>query len=299
MQRTTIYSIFLFLLFAFLAIGEFFDSVAQKGCSSHQAVFHPQQDSLRPNYNQCASLEEWRHLFVKQTFTTFVDNSYSPNTRLCEEKAKLKMSILGDSYSTYKGYVSPDTNEYWYADTMDYKNNLHDVKQTWWWIVQEDMGWKLEKNNSFSGATVCNTGYNGRDFSKRSFVTRMANIGEPDILFIFGGTNDCWAHSPLGDFIYEDWKATDLYKFRAAFAFMINYLTRKHPKMRIINICNSNLKGEYCISMEKICRYYKIENIQLKDIDKQHSHPSILGMREIAAQIEKLVKQENNKEINR
>ena len=51
--------------------------------------------------------------------------------------------------------------------------------------------------------------------------------------------------------------------------------------------------------MEEICRYYKIENIQLKDIDKQHSHPSILGMREIAAQIEKLVKQENNKEIKR
>lgn len=258
MQRATIYSIFLFVLFVFLAIGEFCDSVAQEECSSHQKVFHPQKDSLRPNDTQCTSLEDWRRFFVKQTFTTFVDKSDCPNTRLSETKAKLKMSILGDSYSTYKGYVSPDTNEYWYADTMDYKNNLHDVKQTWWWIVQEDMGWELEKNNSFSGATVCNTGYNGRDFSKRSFVTRMANIGEPDILFIFGGTNDCWAGSPPGRYQYDGWTKQDLYRFRPAFAYMINYLTKKHPKMRIVNICNSDLKGEYCISMEEICRYYKI-----------------------------------------
>ena len=25
-----------------------------------------------------------------------------------------KVSVLGDSYSTFKGYVTPDTNELWY-----------------------------------------------------------------------------------------------------------------------------------------------------------------------------------------
>ena len=202
---------------------------------------------------------------------------------------QLKVSILGDSYSTYKGQVSPSTNEIWYADSMSYKNDVHDVKQTWWWILTEEMGWKLEKNNSYSGATICNRGYNGRDFTHRSFVTRMKNIGNPDILLIFGGTNDCWAGAPIGEYKYSNWSEADLYTFRPAFAYMLDYLKKNHPQTRIINICNSDLKGAYNPSMAEICKHYKVENLQLHDIDKQHSHPSIAGMKEIAKQIKQII----------
>lgn len=295
MKRTIIYCIFLFVLFVFWTIGEFCASTAREGSSFLEKHLQNKEyhtwcnDSIKFNNNQKNLPDDWQHFFAKQTYKSFVDKSFFFNITSQEETIKLKMSILGDSYSTYKGYVSPDTNECWYADTMEYKNNLHDVKQTWWWIIKEDMGWTLEKNNSFSGATICNTGYKGRDFSKRSFVTRMDNIGEPDILFIFGGTNDCWAGSPLGEFEYEEWTAEDLYNFRPAFAYIINHLKRTHPQMRIINICNSDLRGKYNASMEAICTYYQIENIQLKSIDKQHSHPSVVGMREIVEQIETLL----------
>lgn len=211
------------------------------------------------------------------------------DNNLHKQQSKLKISILGDSYSTYEGYVSPNTNEIWYADSMSYKNDVHDVKQTWWWILTEEMGFELEKNNSYSGATICNTGYNGRDFTHRSFVTRMKDIGNPDILLIFGGTNDCWAGAPIGQFQYEKWSDKDLYKFRPAFAYMLDFLKKHHPKMRIINICNSDLKGAYNPSMADICKHYQIENVQLHDIDKQHSHPSIAGMKEIAEQIKQQI----------
>lgn len=199
--------------------------------------------------------------------------------------AQKKMSILGDSYSTFKGYVSPEKNLCFYRQVSKFPNDVHDVTKTWWWILKEELGYELEKNNSYSGATICNTGYAKNDYSDRSFVTRMRNIGEPDILFIFGGTNDCWAGSPLGEFKYEKWTKADLYKFRPAFAFMINYLKVAHPQMRIINICNSDLEGEYNTSMAEICKHYGVENIQLEDIDKQYKHPSILGMQEIANQL--------------
>lgn len=211
------------------------------------------------------------------------------DNNLHNHQLQLKVSILGDSYSTYKGHVSPSTNEIWYADSMSYKNDVHDVKQTWWWILTEGMGWKLEKNNSYSGATICNRGYNGRDFTHRSFVTRMKNIGNPDILLIFGGTNDCWAGAPIGEYKYSNWSEADLYTFRPAFAYMLDYLKKNHPQTRIINICNSDLKGAYNPSMAEICKHYKVENLQLHDIDKQHSHPSIAGMKEIAKQIKQII----------
>ena len=38
-------------------------------------------------------------------------------------------SILGDSYSTYKGYVEPDTNYVWYADIPVNGTDVNSVDQ--------------------------------------------------------------------------------------------------------------------------------------------------------------------------
>ena len=204
----------------------------------------------------------------------------------CSVCAQRKVSILGDSYSIFSGYVSPAKNLCFYRVKSKFPNDVHDVKKTWWWMLNEKRGYELVTNNSYSGATVCNTGYGRNDYSDRSFVTRMKDIGEPDILFIFGGTNDCWAKAPLGDFKYSGWQDKDKYSFRPAFSYMLYYLTTRHPGMRIINICNSDLEGEYNSSMAQICRHYSVENVQLKDIDKQYNHPSVLGMQQIVQQIE-------------
>lgn len=204
-------------------------------------------------------------------------------------EAQKKFSILGDSYSTFKGHVTPVKNLCFYRPVSKYPNDVHNVKDTWWWILKDSFGYEMAVNNSYSGATICNTGYAKNDYSDRSFVTRMNNIGNPDILFIFGGTNDCWAGSPLGDFKYSDWSKKDLYKFRPAFAYLLYNLRLTHPKMRIINICNCDLEGDYNSSMEIICKHYKVENVVLNNIDKQYKHPSIKGMKQIAAQIEQAV----------
>lgn len=199
--------------------------------------------------------------------------------------AQKTYSILGDSYSTFLGYVTPEKNRCFYREVSKFPNDVHDVCNTWWWMWAEQAGYKLLKNNSYSGATICNTGYAKNDYSDRSFVTRMNNIGNPDLLFIFGATNDCWAGSPIGEYKYSGWNKADLYKFRPAFAYMLNYLRNKHPKMRIINICNCDLSGDYNASMVEICKHYGVECVVLENIDKQHEHPSILGMRQIVEQL--------------
>ncbi|MBQ2592382.1 MAG: hypothetical protein II567_03775, partial [Candidatus Riflebacteria bacterium] len=38
-------------------------------------------------------------------------------------------------------------------------------------------------------------------------------LGQPDVIFIFGATNDSWAGAPIGDYKYENITKADLYQF--------------------------------------------------------------------------------------
>ena len=75
------------------------------------------------------------------------------------------VSVLGDSYSTFEGYLTPQTNAVWYFEKYNPKQtDVQDVSQTWWHQLIKKQGWQLMMNNSFSGATICNTGYNKADY---------------------------------------------------------------------------------------------------------------------------------------
>lgn len=207
--------------------------------------------------------------------------------------AQTRFSVLGDSYSTFGGYVTPSTNACWYNGTdggTEKQNDVTQVEETWWYQLAEEHGWQLDTNNSYSGSTICLTGYRGDDFSDRAFITRLLRLGSPDVLLVFGGTNDSWAKSPVGEFQYADWCKADLYAFRPAFAYLLHHLLRLYPDTRIYNITNSGLSDEVTSSMEEICRHYGVPNIRLHDIDKQWGHPSVAGMKSICRQVWEAVK---------
>ncbi len=202
------------------------------------------------------------------------------------KKAK-SVSILGDSYSTFEGSVQPDTNYVWYYKIPKQQTDVDSVSQTWWYLFMKDKKFKLCVNNSFSGSTICNSGYQKADYSDRSFITRMDNLGKPDIIFIFGGTNDSWAGAPIGEYQYEGFTNADLYKFRPAMAYMLQYMKKKYRRANIYFILNSELKEQINESIRTLCKYYKIECIELHEIDKKSGHPSILGMQQINDQIKR------------
>jgi hypothetical protein len=199
------------------------------------------------------------------------------------------VSILGDSYSTYRGFVLPDTNYVWYPRDSVQHNDVMNVRQTWWHQFLRKGNFRLCQNNSFSGATICHTGYNGDDYSDRSFVTRVPFLGSPDIIIVFGGTNDSWAKSPIGNFQYEGWTRDDLYGFRPAMAYMLSSLQDHYPGVDIYVVINTDLSAEVTTSMKTISDHYGIRWIQLHDIDKQWGHPSQLGMRQIADQLTQII----------
>lgn len=205
-------------------------------------------------------------------------------------QVKPTVAVLGDSYSTFAGFI-PNGNACWYNSPADHKRtDVTKVEQTWWWQVANDGGYKLGTIESYSGATICNTGYRDEDYSDRSFVTRCTNLGNPDIILVCGATNDSWANSPIGDYKYANWKRVDLYFFRPAMAKMLNDIKQHYPNVDVYFILNTELKKEINESVQEVCKHYDVPVIKLEDIDKKSSHPSVKGMKAIAQQVLKFIK---------
>lgn len=216
-----------------------------------------------------------------------------------QERDTLRVSILGDSYSTFEGWLSPSINAIWYFNEGSSRgsqdNDVKKVEQTWWYQVIKDMGYKLEKNNSYSGATICFTGYRDmkgihQDYSDRSFIVRASNLGQPDIILVCGCTNDSWCDAPIGEYKWKKWTNEDLYSFRPAMAKMCSELKALYPEARILFMLNSELKDEINDSVHAICKHYHIECLDLQNIEKQSGHPSQAGMTAIAKQVEARLK---------
>lgn len=201
------------------------------------------------------------------------------------------VSILGDSYSTFEGHVSPDTNYVWYFKVPNPElTDVTDVKQTWWQQLIRDKGLRLEVNNSFSGSTICHRGYRGEDYSDRSFLTRVKELGSPDIILVFGGTNDSWAGVEVGDYLDAEGKTADgsepdFYTFRPALDVMLSTMKDYYPGTDIYFIVNTKLRPEITESIVTLCRKHGVETIMLENIAKKANHPSVKGMAEIARQV--------------
>lgn len=201
--------------------------------------------------------------------------------------------IFGDSYSTFEGYI-PDGFAVYYSKTEGGETDVRAVEDTWWYQLLKETDSRLIQNNSWSGSTVCYTGYNGGDCSKTSsFICRLKKLqdaeffkeNEIDTVFVFGGTNDSWAGSPIGELKYSDWEEQDLYSVLPAFCFFINELRRILPNAHIIPVINTELKPKIEEGFKAACTHYGIKPVALHNIDKRGGHPTIKGMKEIKNQI--------------
>ncbi len=197
--------------------------------------------------------------------------------------------IIGDSYSTFKGWV-PDGFGTSYSEEETDQTDVRRVEETWWHQVITETDSKLVMNNSWSGSTICHTGYNGQDLSNiKSFIYRFDCLKESaffknneiNTVFVFGGTNDSWANSPIGEFKYSNWEKQDLYSFRPAICYLLDSLKKTLPDARIICLINCDLKDDITNGIKTACEYYGVESIKFEKVEKMHGHPTVNGMRDI------------------
>ena len=214
--------------------------------------------------------------------------------------------ILGDSYSTFTGYIPEDHGTYydpagpWYVtgegeERMDC--DVLKVEETWWYNLMQEHS-NLLLNSSWSGTTICNTGYNGCDNSKCSFVARFEKLvnegffkkNRVDTFILFGGTNDSWANSPLGEAKESGWTKEDMYNALPAFTYLIHLIKTNLTDTKIYFILNCELKEELTEFYKTTCKKNDIPVIELHDIDKRNGHPTIKGMEQLRDQVFDFIK---------
>ena len=198
---------------------------------------------------------------------------------------ELKVSILGDSYSTFEGEI-PKGNAIYYYKPPRAKNGVDAVEKTWWHLVITRLGATVLANESWSGSTVSSSGYDGRDSASSSFVTRADRLGDdPDVILICGGTNDSFAGSPMGEFKWSDWTAADNKAFRPALANMYSIIRKKHPKAKMLFIINGILRKDIKEAIRVASKRYGAETVELRGVELKAFHPTAKGMTVFADQV--------------
>ena len=200
--------------------------------------------------------------------------------------------IFGDSYSTFEGYV-PSGYPAYYSPTRD-QTNVRRVEETWWHLLCAEADMTMVRNESWSGSTICHTGYDGADCSRTSsFIYRLERLAASgffeenriDTVFVFGGTNDAWANVPMGKEKYEGQTEQDLFSFRPATCYFIGRLRELMPNANVVVLINTGLTSSVSSTLRIVAEHYGATVVQLENIDKQSGHPSILGMIQIKDQI--------------
>lgn len=194
--------------------------------------------------------------------------------------------ILGDSYSTFKNHIPKGYSCYYPNEKVD---DVLQVEHTWWHQLMQRHGMKLLVNDSYSGATVCTNTREGQPLSS-SFTQRVKDTfsGDADLdyIFLFGCTNDSWLNRTIGKPKYDQWSEADLLQVLPAYSFTLDYLTKHNPKSKIVAVLNTELHPDIHAGMLAAAEHYGATAVVLENIDKQCGHPSALGMRQIAGQIE-------------
>lgn len=223
------------------------------------------------------------------------------------------ISILGDSISTFAGYIpTADGFNLEHLTRYPQDNLLTDVYETWWMQIINQLDAKLGINDSWRGATVSGaapvtTGTTGENASMAN-LTRIQNLGSngtPDVILFYGGTNDLAHVSKVGSFDSSTAPTTvDLTTKKwdnLADGYLNTLLRLKHfyPNAQIVCLLPVYTTSYY--SNEKlaqgnevladICEHYGIAYVDLRDSGITTSdlpdgiHPDAAGMDHITSAV--------------
>lgn len=231
------------------------------------------------------------NIAVTATSSDTLDPLFKEENSLLSEKT---FSILGDSISTFLGYIVSGNNNYY--PRLETVPDITNVDQTYWGRLIKNDGMVLNVNNSSSGSQVVSTS------GVLSFYNRVANLGaNSDFIFLFGGTND-WLNSvPLGNSDFS--VPIDNTTFIGCYRYVLEYILENHPTSRLIvfipmhrrtsadTFPSVNGSGvsiqEYQQKVIEMCEYYGVDylrtdfvqtNFNWETYSGEGTHPNDKGM---------------------
>lgn len=201
-------------------------------------------------------------------------------------------SVVGDSYSTFSGYLAESDYISYYSPTSSNPHLDNGVKDTWWYRFATAAKCTLHRLDSYSGATISNDTIYGIS-SQYSFVNRIKTHlmesqvadSKADVIFIFGGTNDNTRGTNFGTPKYSGWTDADLMLTLPALCFCVDALLNWSVGSDIVVIINSDLSSTLSDGFVEIANHYKLKYVKLENIEKSNGHPTSFGMESICRQI--------------
>ncbi len=162
-------------------------------------------------------------------------SSQSSQNQTPRDLSGLKLSILGDSISTFDGYIPTDYNIF-YPGSGD----ISTVEKTWWWQVMNATGMELNANASSSNTTITGDSLDTTGSAPGCSTKRMIDLtpGDdgpaPNILIVFMGTNDFLRSVELGTFTEPSPQDEGVVNnFCDAYELMIQKLNALYPNAEI------------------------------------------------------------------
>ena len=184
-----------------------------------------------------------------------------------------KISLIGDSISTYEGYIfstdDAQMNKFYPDAGNSYTNMVLNEQNTWWWqiIYGKMQNARLEVANAFGGSTVSyvTTKIDGmaKDPNDRTQANSLQKryidygLGNPDILFYHGGRNDFGQFGGNTDVLlgsYDDASLQAAYDSSAGTLFnnysqgtvaILKDFHAKHPAAKILMIVHDMMSDGY------------------------------------------------------
>lgn len=271
----------------------------------------------------CIAVFEDGHIRTKNFNSKDIEPIEVTELKTLVEKYKGKrISILGDSISTF-GTPSA-TNEdgvycysYYPTATCRYSEDgvdsiAFDVQNTWWMQLINRLGATLGINESWRGTKVAGTGSSA--FNSQTRINHLGENGTPNLIIVFGGTNDAGNSVTIGTFdggVYADYNteeeiaALPVSTFADAYKAMLIRLMYTYPTAEIVCLLPTFTTSYYTIAaldnyvevIKEACDFFGIKWIDVRvsgiTIFNKSSylvdgiHPNVAGMTLLANKIYK------------
>lgn len=170
------------------------------------------------------------------------------------ETHKKRISILGDSVSTFAGYTPEEA--LFYDSWRQRETGVTSSDDTWWMQVIQGMGGILGINNSYAGSTVSGS-LASSGTSERRLQTLGAD-GEPDMILVAMGANDWGFGVNPQEFEYE-------------YRRMLQRLRRLYPQAELW--CATLLRGRPVQEEEM---FFNVESVLSPDIYSEIIRKTVL-----------------------
>ena len=215
-----------------------------------------------------------------------------------------KVSVIGDSISTFKGWCDTTKGSAYYPKS---DGDVSSVGDTWWYqlIYDKMTTGKFEKNISAGNTTVVQntTGDSSAYWYGWDFGTRLQQlgIGNPDVVLIHGGTND-YGHTAWSSYLtteelidgvamnvgafpessidkleelfalasaaatVTDADALDGTTFCSAYIRLIQMILVRHPEAKVVCVIGDYLRGGQGDAIKRIAQLFGDDKVRYADI---------------------------------